>query len=789
MSNNNRKVFLSYAREDKKRAEEIKQLLDDWKFDVWFDGKSLDGGEEWPPEVAKEINSRNFFVVLLSQKAIDKKDGFIHKEIKQALHRWNKKEENFFIIPVRLERCMPSQPEFKDINWIDLFTSWELGCRKLTQALINKVSVQLNNREIIGFDLGHGETAIAKTSLYVSKEESKFNTVEPKNIEIINGKQSIITAVGMKNGKILVGDDAYGSKDVTNLRILFKSYKLDDPNVREPIENFVKGCLNQLQGKINLDENTYFIVGSPSGWKEIDRKKYEEVLKKAGMINVTVRPESRAAFLEAKESAELSDFSLLDDCVLIIDIGSSTTDFTIVKNYEEKPLDFGHNQLGSGLLDIAIFNRTLEKFSQEERNKFNDVFREKPELKAQCLLKCREIKEAYFSKSSEDDWIQEPVPCDPKEVKEDLYFKVKLYKQDMAEILNSPISELSDKSWLQSFHDELVQCKRSSVYQTPKLVLLTGGASRMGFILSTCKKVFPPETRIRIGSEPSLTISKGLAYVGRIDYKVDKFMDEIMNFTVSNRLPSNIKNRFEELSKKLSKLTFDIFREVIKSSLLRWCKGDISLISNLENEIHTNAAASLKDEKCLKKFDEEINIWLEELSLYIQEETRIICVKYGIKEATFKLELTKYNIADNNMSRYFKSEEMIERKLLTMGSGIVGVILGAMLTAFFYESVVIGGAASTVLGAGLGLAVFGLLKIEPLSKMATDAIRTNEIPKLLRLLDNNQIDEMLDKGRPDFEKDVIEQFQNQSEKDLNKLIQAIEKDLLKCADKARILIK
>ncbi len=333
MSDNYRKVFLSYAREDKKSAKEIKQILEDWKFEVWFDDKSVDGGEEWPPKVAKEIDNCYFFVVLLSQTAVNKKNGFIQREINLALNRWKRREGNFWIIPVRLEECTPSQSEFKEISWIDFFTDIESSkVRKLIQAL-DKAPSQPINKEIIGFDLGHGETAIAKTTLFT--EESKFNLTPPKTLEIINGKSSIITAVAMKDGRILIGDDAYSFKDVTDLYILFKSYQLDDPKVYEPIKNFVRKCLDNLQKQgTRLDQNTHFIVGSPSGWTESDRKKYEEILKEAGMINITVRPESRAAFLEAKESGELSDFSLINDCVLIIDIGSSTTDFTIVKNYE-----------------------------------------------------------------------------------------------------------------------------------------------------------------------------------------------------------------------------------------------------------------------------------------------------------------------------------------------------------------------------------------------------------------------------------------------------------------------
>ncbi len=405
------------------------------------------------------------------------------------------------------------------------------------------------------------------------------------------------------------------------------------------------------------------------------------------------------------------------------------------------------------------------------------------------MLECREVKEKYFSKDNEDDWIKEPVTSNIQRLDKDLLFEVELYKEDMVGILNLPISELGNKSWIQSFNDELVKCKSSPDYQVPKLILLTGGASRMEFISSTCRKVFPPETKIRVGSEPSLTIARGLAYAGRIDFKVESFMREVIKFTASNGLRDKINKKFEELSTDLSQTTFDIFSEVIKSSLKRWSEGEIKLISDLENDTRKNVDDRLKSKDCLETFEQLMENWLKNLSLDIQRDTREICVKYGITESTFKLELTEYSVADSNMSQYFKSEDMIERKLLTTGSGIVGVVLGSTVTTFLYASFITGGFVSIILGGVSGLAACGLLKIDPLAKMSTDVIRNNEIPKLLRLLDNQQIDEMIDKGRTEFENDLINQFKKQSETNLHKLIEAIEKDLLECADKARILIK
>lgn len=63
-------------------------------------------------------------MVLFSGESVNKNKGYIQNEINEALNRLNKREENFSIIPVLLEECEPSQPEFQDISWIEFFESW-----------------------------------------------------------------------------------------------------------------------------------------------------------------------------------------------------------------------------------------------------------------------------------------------------------------------------------------------------------------------------------------------------------------------------------------------------------------------------------------------------------------------------------------------------------------------------------------------------------------------------------------------------------------------------------------
>ena len=66
--------------------------------------------------------------------------------------------------------------------------------------------------KILGFDLGDGESAVALLDAN--------STVEPRMLPI-HGRASVLSAVGTKEGRIVVGEEASvlsGAKELTNIR-------------------------------------------------------------------------------------------------------------------------------------------------------------------------------------------------------------------------------------------------------------------------------------------------------------------------------------------------------------------------------------------------------------------------------------------------------------------------------------------------------------------------------------------------------------------------------------------
>jgi molecular chaperone DnaK (HSP70) len=202
-------------------------------------------------------------------------------------------------------------------------------------------------RETVGFDLGHGETAVARAVIEVN--------APPEMLEI-HGRKTQITALGLHPEKgVIVGEQALTMPGVTQLQVGFKRKPNDDPEyrrlMRQYFETYYRLLLQSKQVRGGME--TQFIVGCPSGWSLDDQSRYEALLRESGIPQLKVVPESRAALMHAKESGKFK-LEELKSPILIVDIGSLTTDFTLLENLAIRPKDFGDNTLGGSLIDKAI---------------------------------------------------------------------------------------------------------------------------------------------------------------------------------------------------------------------------------------------------------------------------------------------------------------------------------------------------------------------------------------------------------------------------------------------------
>jgi TIR domain len=111
-----KKVFISYAREDIKFAEELRNFLIGHGHDVFKDIESLGPGEQWQKRTYAEMNKADVIIPVISDTSATKQ-GRIRFEFQQALDLQSTRKT--LIIPVRVDGCseMAGFGNFNIIDW------------------------------------------------------------------------------------------------------------------------------------------------------------------------------------------------------------------------------------------------------------------------------------------------------------------------------------------------------------------------------------------------------------------------------------------------------------------------------------------------------------------------------------------------------------------------------------------------------------------------------------------------------------------------------------------------
>lgn len=649
--------------------------------------------------------------------------------------------------------------------------------------------------EIIGFDFGHGETALARTT-------SAAEGVEPEMLEIFGRKNHITAlAVAKREQQILIGEQAVNAADVEELHIGFKPtrQRLASPEYQHLVRRFIRTYLNLLHESKQLQNHIppLFVVGAPSGWSSQERDAYVRLLQESGMPRVAVEKESRAAFLHIKESKA---FDLRADHlmkrVLIIDIGSSTTDFTLVAHLEAQSLeDFGQD-IGAGLIDQAIFDRTLERLDNsrpEERQRFETIFAENPHIQRRCLVLCRKGKEEYFSNADLYRSEDERVACSLKfrTIQPAIEFEPSLYHEEMERVLNRPLEELAQRSWKQAFFAALQEAKRKMGTQQPELIILTGGASRMGFVHPLCQEVFCDVEEIVRGAEPEFTIAKGLARIGRIDFLAHELKTTIHALGHSDELRRLLDNATPALIEGLADPFADEFLTfAVRPALLAWRDGTIRTLHDLPSEIeqrkHTHLG-QIRSERTQQALDE----WFKRHLLpELADITDPICRRFDIPRSALDLRHRESDHGVNSLehtaidlNRILRSTEITG--LASVIAGIaVGLISGGAGIALL-ELPLVGQVLAGVIGAIL--AAGG-------ANAAKEEAKKRELPLLLRkrVLSDAKLQKVLAQEKISLLQTIKDQMANNTtwaDKLKDDIMQELQRVLNEQVEKAVMWIK
>ena len=486
----------------------------------------------------------------------------------------------------------------------------------------------------IGLDIGDGESA---ATLVMD------NGAMTQEVLMLGSNKNIISVVGMQNDRPVVGNDAMTGMDVVDRSVRFKSRFLIDNDSRD-IQRFMDGLcrlMNQTaKHALSGDSSDIRIaLGHPAGWSDVVCRRYVDIATQAGFPNVYAVSESRAAFLYVHyDRTLLIDLQKLQKPCLVIDIGSSTTDFAYIVDGQENSVGFGQNHLGGGLIDKLILEDAVASCCLEDQKKLSDIFAQYPSWYSECELFARKQKELYFIQESSactEDMVSSMAVYG--DINNPIRIGFRLNKEKMDKLLCKPLQELNGNNFIDGLKESLTQAKNFTLTKVPELLILTGGASRMPIFQMCCAEAFP-NAEIILCPEPEFSIARGLGIAARIDYQMDCFRDELKNFFNSDILQKNVIRNIDSLKNALIPIISNIvlengFTPALKLAAQQGIVSQNEFLKHVAAYIH----AYMQDENNSRPLMLAMQKWISETLADTQKIIDELSEKYSIDTASLKL--------------------------------------------------------------------------------------------------------------------------------------------------------
>ncbi|HEY2780218.1 MAG TPA: TIR domain-containing protein [Steroidobacteraceae bacterium] len=125
MTDSNKAIFLSYAKQDAEAAARICDALRAAGLEVWFDQSELRGGDAWDAAIRKQIKTCALVIPVISSNTQGRAEGYFRLEWKLAIDRSHlMSHDRPFLIPVVIDETAEDDErvpdKFRDVQWTRL---------------------------------------------------------------------------------------------------------------------------------------------------------------------------------------------------------------------------------------------------------------------------------------------------------------------------------------------------------------------------------------------------------------------------------------------------------------------------------------------------------------------------------------------------------------------------------------------------------------------------------------------------------------------------------------------
>ncbi|MBR2677222.1 MAG: hypothetical protein IKE28_09975 [Solobacterium sp.] len=627
-------------------------------------------------------------------------------------------------------------------------------------------------KRFYGFDLGDAESAIALL---------EKNSEIPPTILEIEGVRSFITAyAALSDGTLLIGENACYAKDAKKRRIRFKSRFLKDRAVEQDIRSFAAGVLGQLYSSGNLlrnDDSSCFYIGCPAGWNLNDRERYRSIFERVGYPPVKIISESRAALVSACQSKHLQiGYNILVQPTLVVDIGSSTTDFAYINHGKEVEIQTGGEvYLGGGVMDELLLNYAIDHSGNPQ--KIRKIFEESEPWKNYCEFACRRLKEKYYS---DIEYFRDH-ECRESVLIRHTFPPVRLSIEMNASIAdyieNGSSSRLEGSSFREVFLASLRNVRKSITGAAPQLLFLTGGVSKMPGIRQWCTEVFP-DTIVITGAEPEFSVARGLSWTGRIDEELREFRKDIEDLNNTSVTEDIVKEHINDLYKDVvDTMTKPIIRNAVIPVFKRWRSGEINKLTDTNEALEAEIAAYLRTDEARELMVEPISTWLKPIAEKLEEYTEPICIKHHVPYTALSLK-SYMKVSDIDVKINAKDVFAVE-EITWLIDSIISIIVG-LLCGGSGVALIASGPTGIFAGMMISILVLALGK----EKMEELLLKTDLPRPLRKMLPKNTIDSRLDVIASEVRTNLYHTLENEKNEEITeRLISEISSQIEECLTK------
>ena len=621
-----------------------------------------------------------------------------------------------------------------------------------------------------GFDLGDAESAISR----LDRQEQR----DPEILKVCGEKSFISAYAMMKDGELVIGEKACYLADAAKRKLRFKSGFLTKPESAGDIRSFAAGVLGELYGSGELvkNEDCCFYIGCPAGWDRNAREQYREIFERVGYPPARIVSESRAALVSACQSRHLQvGQDILSKPVLVVDIGSSTTDFAYITNGREVEMQTaGEVALGGGIMDEILLEEAVHASSAESR--IRAVFNESEAWKNYCEFAARRLKEKYFS--DEEYWKEHEcresviISC-----RGTLKLTLKLNPAIADRLLNKPVEKLGRHSFYEMFVNSLREVRKNINGQMPELLFLTGGVSRLPMIRRWCQEVFE-EAVVISGAEPEFSVSRGLASCGRIDEELREFRRDLETLKASSKVENIVREHIGDLYREIVATLVDpILEEVAVPVFEQWRDGEIRRLSDTDEVMRRRVEEFLHSDEARELLSGPVTKWMKPVADELEEYTVPICVKHQVPYTA--LSLNSYFSASDIDIRIDAKNIFAVEEVTWMIDSIISILVG-LICGGSGIALVSGGMSGIAAGILLSLLVLILGK-EKMENALLDA----DLPRLLRrMVSARSFRSRLSGVSTDVEEDLINSFENEKNEEITgRLVDEISAQIELCLTK------